>query len=159
MAMRAHRFAAAPALLALLLGGLSLAVGCKSESSGPPVPASSDPEGKDLVEGAIVAAHEKGGGVRLYKIKETKFFPPPLSEELVMLAFQEKGSDFEHAARLFAQRDLTVAVPNVRVYRHLFLERDYRVLAVEPVSDAERALKAKDKLPGGASSEARPPAD
>jgi hypothetical protein len=147
MGMRAHR-ARAPATLLFvgaLVGG-TLVGGCKSDP-GPPVPASADPEGKDLVVGAVVAAFEKDGGVRLYKVKEINYFPPPLSDELVMLAFNEKGGDFPHAAKLFEQRNLTVAVPNVRVYRHLFRERDYRVLAVEPVSDADRALKAKEKLP------------
>ena len=143
MGMRAHRAWAA----AILLFAGPFAAGCKSDPSGPLIPASSDPTGNDLVAGAIVAAFEKDGGVRLYKIKETLYFPPPLSDELVMLAFNEKGGDFQHAALLYEQRDLTVAVPSVRVYRHMFIQRDYRVLAVEPVSDAERALKAKEKLP------------
>lgn len=142
MGMRASR-----ATIVLLLAGLA-SVGCKSEEhSAPPVPASSDPEGKDLVEGAVVAAFEKGGGVRLYKIKEKQWFPPPLSEELVMIAFREKGRDFAHAAGIFEQRDLTVALPNVRVYRHEFIKRNYRVLTVEPISEAERALKVDDQLP------------
>lgn len=145
MGMRAPRARTAATLVFVALLG---ATACDAnKSDGPAVPASSDPEGKDLVVGAIVAAFEKDGGVRLYKVKQVDYFPPPLSEELVMIAFTEKGRDFKHAAQLYEQRDLTVIHPTVRVYRHLFIERDYRVLAVEPVSEAERALKVDQKLP------------
>ena len=40
----------------------ALAAACEAT---PPVPAASDPDGKDLVEGAVVAATESSGGVRL----------------------------------------------------------------------------------------------
>ena len=96
--------------------------------------------------------------MRLYKIKEVKWFPKPMSEELVMLAFREKGNDFVHAAKLFQQRKLSVIVPNVRVSKTNFLNRNYRVLGVEPVTDAERKLDRDDVFPalGGP---ATPPAN
>ena len=141
----------------MLAVGLALttmaAAGCRSDGkgTGPPVPASSDPEGQDLVAGAIVAAVEnpqgKPDGVRLYKIKQVNYFPPPVGDELVMIAYREKGNDFQHASDLWRKRDLTVALPNVRVQRHMFIKRDYRVLTQEPVTDADKALKSDDKIP------------
>ena len=123
---------------------------CRSDGkgTGPPVPASADPGGNDLKVGAIVVAFEEPSkSYRLYKIKEVNFFPPPMSDELVMLAFAETGNDFQHASDLWRKRDLTVAVANVRVQRHMFLKRDYRVLEYEAVSDGDKALEAKQKVP------------
>jgi hypothetical protein len=133
------------AMLALSFASL----GCPSRSdSGPPVPASSDPEGKDLVVGAVVIATEKGGGVRIYKVKKVAYFPPPVGDELVMIAFHEKGNDFKHAARLYRQRRLTVVLPNVRVPLQRFHKaRDYRVIATEKVTEEEKKLKIDDKFP------------
>ena len=135
--------------LAWLLVSAMMLTACRSkEDSGPPIPASADPEGKDLVVGAVVIATEDTGGVRIYKIKEVSYFPPPVGDELVMLAFQEKGADFPQAAKLWSKRELTVALPSVRVARHQFAKnRDYRVIATEPVSKDELALKRDDKLP------------
>jgi hypothetical protein len=123
---------------------------CRSDGkgTGPPVPASADPDGNDLKVGAIVVAFEEPSkSYRLYKIKEVNFFPPPMSDELVMVAFAETGNDFQHASDLWRKRDLTVAVANARVQRHMFLKRDYRVLEYEAVSDADKALEAKQKVP------------
>jgi hypothetical protein len=133
-----------PLLVTLTLG----AVACKSDT-GPPVPASSHPEGADLVVGAVVLADDThAGGVRIYKVKEVQWFPPPMTEELVMLVFKEKATDYVGAAKLWKKRDLTVEIAEVRIQRHMFRRgRDYRVLAVEPVTDAERALKRDQKLP------------
>jgi hypothetical protein len=108
------------------------------------VPASSHPEGKDIVEGAIVAAYEKNGGVRLYKVKEVRYFPPPMSDELVMLAFNETANDFKHASALWRRRKFTIAVANARVQRHMFITREYRVLTTEPVSDLDKELKSEE---------------
>ncbi len=121
---------------------------CNDRRTGPPVPASSDPEGKDLVEGAVVLATAKEGGVRIYKIKAVNYFPPPVGDELVMIAFTELGNDFEHAAALWRQRKLTVVLPNVRVQQHMFnRNRDYRVIGTEPVTEQERKLAIGDALP------------
>ena len=134
----------------VVLGSVLLLLGCRTDGtgSGPPVPASSDPEGTDLVVGAVVAAFEKpSNSVRLYKIEERNYFPPPLGDELVMIAFQETGNDFQHASDLWRKGDLSVAVTPVRVQVPMFLKRDYRVLEVQPVTDAEKRLKVGDKLP------------
>ncbi len=112
------------------------------------MPASSDPEGKDLVEGAIVVATEKEGGVRIYKIKQVNYFPPPVGDELIMIAFTEQGNDFEHAAALWRQRKLTVVLPNVGVQRHAFnRNRDYRVIDKEPVTEQEKKLVKGESFP------------
>jgi hypothetical protein len=136
-------FLAALALCALVSGGCKRADPEKTL----PVPASSDPDGKDLVEGAIVAAVEKSGGVRLYKITEVVYFPPPMSEELVMLAYHEKGNDFTEAARIWQKGGLTIAGAQVRVYRNMFRSRDYRVLTHQPVTDADKSAKPVEHWP------------
>jgi hypothetical protein len=123
----------------MLCCALLVVPGCFTDGmdAGPPVPASSDPTGKDLVVGAVVAAVEKGGGVRLYKVTEVIYFPPPMTDELVMIAYNEKGNDFRHAAALWRKGGLTVALNKVRVQRHMFRTRDYRVLTSEPVTAAD----------------------
>ncbi len=143
-----------PGLLPGLLLGLLLAMAalpacqCDDVATGPSVPASSDPEGKDLVEGAIVLATTKEGGVRIYKIKQVNYFPPPVGDELVMIAFTEQGNDFEHAAKLWRQRKLTIVLPSVRVQRHMFnRNRDYRIIDKEPVTEQEKKLERGDALP------------
>ncbi len=131
-------------VVAVALCGAFVA-GCKSDpKKSLSVPASSDPEGKDLDKGAIVAAFEKGGGVRIYKIVDIAFFPPPMSDELVMIAYNEKRNDFTEAAGLGQRGKLTVALSQVRVQRHLFRTRDYRIITVEPVTDADRSAKPID---------------
>jgi len=146
--MRAYR-----TLIALGFAYALGVLGCKgSEPEGPPVPASSDPSGMDLVPGAIVAAQEKGAAVqkediRLYKVLESTYFPPPMSDELLMIAYQETTPDFRSAAALYASGKFTVAMPQVRVQRHFFRTRDYRVLANVPVTDADRNAKAPDEKP------------
>ena len=137
------------AVLFVVLVGIA-ASGCRSDGkgSGPPVPASSDPEGKDLVIGSIVVAYEEPSkSYRLYKVKEVNYFPPPMGDELVMIAFNEVANDFKHASDLWRKRDLTVVVPNVRVQRHRFRKRDYRVLTHEPVTEVDKQLKPEDKIP------------
>lgn len=138
------------AVAVLALPAVLSSTACRTDGkgSGPPVPASSDPEGEDLVEGAIVVAYEKPSqSYRLYKVKKVNFFPPPMGDELVMIAFQETGNSFEHASDLWRRGDLSVAVPNARVQRVMFNKRDYRVLEVQTVNDDERKLKAGDELP------------
>ena len=81
---------------ALALAALAVAA-C---NSAPPVPTSSDPDGKDLVEGAVVAATESAGGVRLYKIVHVDDLPEPLGYEYHLIAYDPKAGSFEEAARL-----------------------------------------------------------
>ena len=117
-----------------------------ASSNDPPVPASHDPKGEDIVVGAVVAAEEKSGGVRLYLVKRVKYLPPPSTDALQMVAFKEKGNDFLHAAKLYRQRKLTVAIPTVDVERHNFVLRDYRVLAIEELGDEVPKLERDQAL-------------
>lgn len=94
--------------------------------------------------GAVVAAEEKGDGVRLYKVVEINWFPDPVGEELVMIAYQPKAKTFDESARLWDRGRLTVALPKVRVAKHMFLRRDHRVLAREEVTERESNAKADD---------------
>jgi hypothetical protein len=127
--------------LVALMGG-----GCdrKSSSTSPPV-ASSDPQGKDLVPGAIVAATEKSGGIRLYKVVESNWFPDPMGEELVMIAYDEKAETFDQARVLWTERDLTVVVPIVRVAKHAFVAREHRLIGTEAVTEQDKKAKAGDR--------------
>lgn len=121
---------------ALLAGGLSLAPAC--DEGAPLVPASADPKGKDLVKGAVVAAAESSGGIRLYKIVHVDDYPPPIGYELHMIAYDPKAPTFEEAAKLWKKKDgLKVALDHVHVQITPFLQRDRRVLLVEPVTDEE----------------------
>ncbi len=125
------------AVLALVL--LSATAACSREQV--PVPASSDPQGKDLVKGAVVAAAETSGGVRLYKIIHLDDYPDPVGYQLHMIAYDPKPKDFQEAANLWKheRNGFTVAKDWMDVALVLFIKRDHRVLAVEPVSDEELA--------------------
>jgi hypothetical protein len=129
-------------LLAALLG---CAASCESQA---PVPASSDPQGKDLVKGAVVAAAESSGGIRLYKILHVDDYPDPIGFHLHMIAFDPKAATFQEAANLwkFKRSTVTVALDWMNVAQAPFMSRDHRVLTVEPVTDAEMApyIKARD---------------
>lgn len=129
---------------AVLLSALSLAPAC--DQGTPPIPASSDPEGKDLVKGAVVAAAESSGGIRLYKVVHVDDYPKPLGWELHMLAYDPKAKTFEDAAALWKKGGMKVAHDHVQVQLVSFLPRDHRVLKVEPVTDEESKpyLKARD---------------
>lgn len=143
---RVVRTATIIALSAVLL----ILPGCDScgqgdgRSAPSPSPSSADPAGKDLVEGAVVAAAEKSGGIRLYKIAKINWFPDPVGEELEMLAYEPKSDTFEGAAKAWARGQLTVALPKVRVPKHVFVRRDHRVLVREEVTERERKAKADD---------------
>ena len=117
----------------------------------PAVPASRHPEGHDLKPGAIVIAEESeeaGGGVRIYKLKEIKWFPKPMGNVFVFIAYDPKGADFKEAARLWAKRELTVVLAHVEVARYRWLNnRNYRVIGYEAVSDVDKQLKPKDTIP------------
>ncbi len=129
---------------ALVLCGLSLAPACSDPP--PPIPASSDPEGKDLVKGAIVAAAEKSGGIRIYKIVHVDDYPPPIGWELHMIAYDPKVQTFEEAARVRKRGETKIALDYVNVQLASFLPRDHRVVGIEPVTDEEMApyLRARD---------------
>jgi hypothetical protein len=128
----------------LALSGCNGCGRAHERTDAPPVPASADPEGKDLVPGAIVAAVEKSGGIRIYKMVERNWFPDPIGDELVMIAYEQKADTFEHARDMWLKHDLTIALPKVRVPRQMFLPRDHRVVASEPVSDADKNAKIGD---------------
>lgn len=126
----------------------ALAAACQST---PPVPAASDPDGKDLVEGAVVAAAESSGGVRLYKIVHVDDLPEPIGYEYHMIAYDPKAPTYEEAAKLWAGAQRTIAIPHIEVRKIHFMPRDHRVLKVEPVSPAELQPyldRHKPKSPG-----------
>jgi hypothetical protein len=127
-----------PAVIAL--AALASACGKGDEGAAPPVPASSDPEGNDLVVGAVIAAAEPSGGYRLNKLVFVEAYPPPLSPELHLIAYNPKGSTYEEAARIWRKKEsLSIALDHIEVRKIDFMKRDHRVLLVEPVTDAEKA--------------------
>lgn len=132
------------ALLALLLATTAALPACSRDV---PVPSASDPQGKDLVEGAVVAAAESTGGIRLYKIVHVDDYPEPAGPEYHMIAYDPKTQTFQEAANLWKHRrgDVKVALDHIFVRMVGFLPRDHRVLFVEPVTDEEKApyLKAR----------------
>lgn len=121
---------------AVCAGILTLAPAC---DRAPPVPETSDPTGKDLVVGAVVAATEKSGGIRIYKIVEVEDLPEPFGPDLHMIAYDPKVQTFQEAAELRRKGDLTVAKEHMMVRLVNFIPRDHRVIRNEPVSDDERA--------------------
>lgn len=127
---------------ALLLCGLSLPA---CDERPPPIPAS-HPEGKDLVKGAIVAAAESSGGIRLYKVIHVDDYPPPLGWELHMIAYDPKVKTFEEAAALRKRGGTKIALDHVHVQLVSFMPRDHRVIGIEPVTDDEMKpyQKARD---------------
>lgn len=116
------------------LGGAAL--GC--EEAPPPVPASSDPQGKDLVEGAVVAAAETDGQFRIYKIVHVDDYPDPIGYQIHMIAYEEKAPTFGEAALLWKRGQKKVALDWMVVAMNMFMKRDHRVLKVEPVTDDEK---------------------
>ncbi len=110
------------------------------------MPASSDPQGKDLVKGAIVAAAESSGGIRLYKIIHVDDYPPPIGTELHMIAYDPKVDSFQDAAIVWKRKQgVKVILDHVHVQLQPFLSRDHRVLLVEPVIDEELVAYKKSK--------------
>jgi hypothetical protein len=124
------------ALAAVCAGILTLAPACNRT---PPVPETSDPTGNDLVIGAVVAATEQSGGIRVYKIIEVEDLPKPFGRDLHMIAYDPKVQSFEEAAELRRGGKLTVAKDFMTVRLVYFLPRDHRVISNEAVSDEERA--------------------
>ncbi|HMY20960.1 MAG TPA: hypothetical protein PKA58_31770 [Polyangium sp.] len=126
------------ALMALCMALSGTVAGCHRDA---PVPASSDPQGKDLVDGAVVAAVESSGGVRLYKIVHTDDYPDPAGPEYHMIVYEPKVATFQDAANQwkFHRKDVKVALDHIFVRMVNFIKRDHRVLVVEPITDDEKA--------------------
>jgi hypothetical protein len=148
-------------LLALALLGASALPACSkgsTEEAAPHIPASSDPAGKDIVEGAVIAAHEKGGGIRLYKVTHVDDYPDPIGYEYHMIAYDPKCDTYERCAVLWQKHDAKVSYEHLVVREVNFLPRDHRVLFVEPLTEAERATynKSRDSRGAGAPAPTQP---
>lgn len=116
-----------------------------AEDPAPHVPASSDPAGKDIVEGAVIAAQEKVGGVRLYKVTHVDDYPDPIGYEYHMIAYDPKCDSFESAAKTWKNHGATPMFDHLIVREVSFLPRDHRVLFVEPLTPAELATYTKSR--------------
>ncbi len=104
---------------------------CKDKPLPPP-----DPKGADLVPGAVVAAVTSGEetpGIRTYKVIRAFELPPPMGQRLDLTAYDPKAPTFEDAARAWKAGGMQVLMEHVEVQTPLFLRRDHRVIAVEPV--------------------------
>ncbi len=149
-----HRLAALA--LAVLASTAITACGKGSgpaEEAAPHVPASSDPAGKDIVEGAVIAAQESVGGVRLYKVTHVDDYPDPIGYEYHMIAYDPKCDSFEMAAKTWKNHGATPMFDHLVVREVSFLPRDHRVLFVEPLTPAELLTytKSRDGRTGGPS--------
>ena len=110
--------------------------GCKNDDT--PIPAAHDPKGEDLVEGAVIAATETSGGIRLLKIVHVDDFPLPLDYEFHMIAYDPKGQSWEETARMWKEKRVKVIIDHFIVRKVDFMVRDYRVLFKEPITPEER---------------------
>lgn len=134
------------AVLALSLATVSTAA-CKSaQQEEIPIPPP-DPQGKDLIDGAIVAAAEKSGGIRLYKIIHVDDLPDPIGYEYHMIAYDPKVNTFQEAADLRKNHKdrMTVALAHLVAQQVPFMARAHRVIAVEPITEEERAPYVKSR--------------
>ena len=108
-----------------------------------------DPKGKDIVAGAVVAAvttAEKEPGIRTYKVVHVDDYPEPVGYNYHLIAYDPKAKTFEEARELRERGVMTVVLPHFEVRAMDFLPRDHRVIAIEPVSDQERAPYEKARL-------------
>jgi hypothetical protein len=121
---------------------LSPVLGCRNNDA--PIPPS-DPDGKDLVKGAIVAAVEVDGKYRLNKIIQVDDLPKPLGYEYHMIAYDPVVSTYEEAAALQKRGGKTVALKHILVRHMHFMKRDHRVVAIEPVTDEEFAIYQRSR--------------
>ncbi|MFT3766229.1 MAG: hypothetical protein QM820_12055 [Minicystis sp.] len=113
-----------------------------------PIPAP-DPKGKDIVEGAVVAAvttAEKEPGIRTYKVVHVDDYPEPVGHNYHLIAYEPKTQTFEDARDLRGRGVMKVVMPHFEVRAVDFLARDHRVIAVETVSEEERAPYEKARL-------------
>jgi hypothetical protein len=92
-----------------------------------------------MVEGAVVAAQEKSGGYRLYKIVHVDDYPDPIGYEYHFIVYSPKGATFEEAAKLWQTGGVHIELDHIEVRWVDFMHRDHRVIAVEKVTDAELA--------------------
>lgn len=147
-----HRFAA----LALAALTAAATAACSkgstsTEEAAPRIPASSDPAGKDIVEGAVIAAHEtKLGGIRLYKVTHVDDYPDPIGYEYHMIAYDPKCDTFEKCALVWKKHETKINFEHLVVREVHFLPRDHRVLFVEPLTEAERATYTRSRDSRGA---------
>ncbi len=120
--------------------------GSSAGEAAPHIAASSDPAGKDIVEGAVIAAREKIGGIRLYKVTHVDDYPDPIGYEYHMIAYDPKCDTYEACAKLWQSHQAKSMYDHLVVREVNFLPRDHRVLFVEPLTEAERATydKARD---------------
>lgn len=128
---------------ALILALAVLANGCNDGKGAttdiPAIPTSHDPKGEDLVQGAVIAATETSGGIRLNKIVYVDDLPAPLDYELHMIAYDPKAQSWDEASHMWKDKKVSVIVPHFIVRRPDFLVRDYRVLYNEKVTPEEKA--------------------
>ena len=125
--------------IAAVAGALALVAACKRQLPPP------DPDGKDLVAGAIVAATETVGGIRLYKITQLDPIPDPAGDEYHMVAYDPKATSWEDAAALYRDKRLKVALPHILVRKVLFMTRDHRIVGAEAVTDDEKLAIRKSQ--------------
>jgi hypothetical protein len=128
-------------LAAVTLGLVLFGASCNKAEPIPPA----DPQGKDLVKGAIIAAVEKSGGIRVYKMIHVDDYPMPIGHEFHMIAYDPKAPTYEEARKLHQQKALTVALQNVWVRKVLFMNRDHRVIGKEPVTPEEETAFKKSR--------------
>jgi hypothetical protein len=105
------------------------------------------PDGKEIVAGAVLAATESSGGIRLYKVVHVDDFPQPIGFEYHLIAFEPKAADWESVRPLWRQKKqkLTVFKDHVLVRKLNWLKRDYRVVTVEPVTPEDKVGYERDR--------------
>lgn len=126
-----------------LAAACALGAGCTK-----PIPPP-DPQGKDIVAGAVVAAvtkAEKEPGIRTYKVVHVDDYPQPIGFNYHLIAYDPKAPTFDDARDIRARGGMKVVMPHFEVRAVDFLPRDHRVIAVEPITAEERAPYEKARL-------------
>jgi hypothetical protein len=109
------------------------------------------PGAVDVVEGAVLAAVEPSGAVRLYKVTHVDDYPLPVDYLFHLIVYEPTAPSFEAARALWARGEAKVFKPNIQVRRPDWAKRSYRVVKVEGLTTAERgtyesAQRAKRNL-------------
>jgi hypothetical protein len=115
----------------------ALSAGCKGDTIPPP-----DPKGKDIVAGAVVAAAtsaEPTPGLRIYKVLHVDDYPEPIGYNYHLAAYDPKAKTFEEAREIRRRGKMKVVLGHLEVRAVDFLKRDHRVIAKEPLTEAELA--------------------